>query len=135
MKIVVDTNILFSAIISQQSLFRKILFDDTLTLYAPNFAFVELFKYKEKIQKFCKLSDTELYEFMNLLVNRINFVNEQFISLQNRQKAYELCKEIDVKDTIFVALVFELNALLWTGDKKLTIGLQMQGFNNFFQPI
>jgi predicted nucleic acid-binding protein len=80
MKIVVDTNILFSAIISQQSLFRKILFDDTLTLYAPNFAFVELFKYKEKIQKFCKLSDTELYEFMNLLVNRINFVNEQFIS-------------------------------------------------------
>ena len=133
MKVIVDTNILFSALISQESVLRKTLFTDEVDFYAPNFAFVELFKYKEKIQKLAKLSDNELFEFMNLLLNRITFVNEKFISLTSKQKAYDLCKDIDLKDIVFVALAFELNALLWTGDKKLKIGLELHGFVDFFK--
>ena len=63
----------------------------------------------------------------------MNFYNEKSISLVSRQSAYDLCKTIDLKDTVFVALSFELNAPLWTGDKKLKKGLLAKGFTNFFE--
>ena len=40
------------------------------------------------------------------------------------QKAFDLCKNIDEKDTIYVALTLELRGGLWTGDKKLINGLE-----------
>ena len=42
-----------------------------------------------------------------------------------------MCKEIDLKDISFVALALELDALLWTGDKKLKEGLENRHFINF----
>jgi predicted nucleic acid-binding protein len=47
------------------------------------------------------------------------------------QEGFILCKEIDEKDVLFVSLAIEINALLWTGDKKLKEGLKSKGFNNF----
>ena len=32
--------------------------------------------------------------------------------------AYNLCKNIDKKDLLFIALTLEFNGLLWTGDNK-----------------
>lgn len=44
---------------------------------------------------------------------------------------YDLCKDVDIKDTPFVALAIELGPSLWTGDKKLKEGLKQKGFDNF----
>jgi predicted nucleic acid-binding protein len=63
---------------------------------------------------------------------QVNFYNEKSISLPSRQTAYDLCKDIDPKDAVFVALSCELDAPLWTGDKKLKKGLMSKGFTNFF---
>ncbi|PSQ84453.1 MAG: hypothetical protein BRD44_00900 [Bacteroidetes bacterium QS_7_67_15] len=46
----------------------------------------------------------------------------------------ELCHDIDETDTPHVALVFELDGELWTGDKKLKEGLRENGFDRFFEP-
>jgi predicted nucleic acid-binding protein len=54
--------------------------------------------------------------------------------VQNRQKAFDLCRSVDVKDTIFVALTLELDAVLWTGDKKLKQSLLEKGFTRLFTP-
>ncbi|MBP7534856.1 MAG: hypothetical protein KA783_10450 [Chitinophagales bacterium] len=54
------------------------------------------------------------------------------MSVKNRQKAYDLCKDIDEKDLAFVALALELNALLWTGDQKLRKGLESKNFGYFY---
>lgn len=56
-----------------------------------------------------------------------------FISNESKQKAYDLCKDVDIKDTPFVALALELNSLFWTGDKKLKVGLAKLGYSNFFE--
>ncbi len=65
-------------------------------------------------------------------MQRINFVNEEFISLGNMIHAYKLCTGVDEKDTVFVALSLELEAALWTKDDKLKNGLRTKGFDNFF---
>ena len=53
------------------------------------------------------------------------------ISSMNWQKAYDICKDVDEKDTPFVALSLELNAPLWTNDKKLGNGIKKKGFDRF----
>jgi predicted nucleic acid-binding protein len=65
------------------------------------------------------------------LLSQVNFINEKSLSLESRQAAYDLCKNIDPKDTVFIALAIGLDALVWTGDKKLKNGLFSLGFEHF----
>ena len=132
MIIVVDTNILFSALLSHHSSFHEVLQNKQHKLVAPNFIFVELFKYKEKILKHSKVEEGELLELLDTLISRVRFISIDFISPENLRKGLELCSQVDLKDSVFVALAIELNALLWTGDKKLKMGLTTKGFDQFF---
>jgi len=50
----------------------------------------------------------------------------------DRQKAYDLCFDVDIKDTPFVSLSIDLAIPLWTGDKKLKDGLKQKGFHDFY---
>lgn len=134
MKVVADANIIFSALISLDSSFRDVLLMEEHQFFAPNFIFLELFKHKEKLQRFSKLSEDELLEYLNKILESIHFVNPSLLSLDNRRQAYQLCKLVDEKDAIYVALCLELDASLWTGDKKLKNHLNDQGFIDFFNP-
>ena len=116
----------------QNSVILHTLLDDDYNFIAPNFILTEIFNHKEKITKHSKLSANELLELLNNLFSRIQFVTPDFISLSNFSKAINLCKDVDEKDTIFVALTIELNAELWTGDKRLKDGLKAKGFDQFF---
>ena len=78
------------------------------------------------------LDDDVVFELLSLLAKRINIVEERKINDASLQKAYALCKDIDVEDTIIVALALQLEAHLWTGDKKLRKGLTAKGFNKFY---
>ena len=133
MNIIVDSNIIFSALIKSENKFRElIMFNERFNFISSNFLIVELFKLKEKLMKFSKLSELDLLSSYHLLLNQIDFVNDNLISKNNIKKAYDLCHSIDVKDTIFVALTIEFDGLLWTADKKLIKGLHSKGFNRFF---
>ena len=48
MKVVVDTNIFFSATITQNERLRQALFTNEVEFVAPHFAIIELFKDKDK---------------------------------------------------------------------------------------
>ena len=132
MIIVVDTNIVFSALLSHNSAILQTLLRKEYEFVSPSFIFVELFKYKEKILRHSKLTETELLELMTEVVSRVKFISHDFISAENLSKAIGLCKDIDIKDTVFVALAIELNAALWTGDKGLKAALNIKGFDQFF---
>jgi predicted nucleic acid-binding protein len=43
--------------------------------------------------------------------------NEFLISDTSLTRAYQLCKDVDMKDVPFVASPLELDGLVWTGDK------------------
>ena len=134
MIIVVDSNIIFSALLSKNSFFLETLLKEEYRFVSPNFLFTEIFKHKEKILKHSKLTEPELLELLNNLFSTVQFIPYNFISVQSLQKAIELCTGVDMKDAIFVALSIELNAALWTGDKTLKDGIAAKGFNQFFSP-
>ena len=134
MKIVVDTNILFSSLLSKSTSLRAVLLDSREhVFYSPNITYVELFKYKEKIIRYSKLSEEEVLTDLEHLINKINFVNREVISTASYQKAYEYCKDTDVKDTPFVALAIEFGAKYWTGDLKIKEAIRKKGFNELFK--
>ena len=130
--VVVDTNLIFSALIPKASKIREVLYESKLTFFAPNFLITEIYKHKDKLINNSKLNEPEFYLYFNGIIEKIQFLPIEFISIESRQKAYDLCKDIDVKDTPFVALSIDLNLPIWTGDKKLKDGLRSKGFNRFY---
>jgi predicted nucleic acid-binding protein len=130
--VVVDTNLIFSALIPKSSKIREILFDQNLTFYSPNYLISEVYKHKDKLIKNSKLTESEFYLYFDGITERINFIPTELIGIKSRQKAYNLCKDVDLKDIPFVALAIDLEIPFWTGDKKLKEGLEKKGYNNFF---
>jgi predicted nucleic acid-binding protein len=127
MKIVIDTNIIFSSLLSSNEKYLKIFLNNNF--YAPNYLIYEIFKYKPKIVKYSNLSLREIDEFFAFILKKIYLINEKTLSLKSLKQAYELCKDIDKNDISFVALTIELNGVLLTGDKKLFNGLKNKNFN------
>lgn len=131
-KIVIDSNILFSALRGSNSKTRNKILNSDDKYYTPNFLIVEIFKHKERILKKSKATEEETYVYLSQILNRINFINEENISTANFISAYRLCKDVDEKDTPFIALSLELGFELWTRDKELKNGLIKKGFDNFY---
>lgn len=132
-RIVVDTNIIFASLRSKDSYLREKLLDSQVQYYSPNFVIAEIFKHKERLLSKAKASEEEIYEFLNKILQVVHFVNENFISFENAIYAYKLCKDIDEKDSPFVALTIELNGELWTRDLELINGLTSKGFSDFYK--
>ncbi len=134
-KIVLDTNVLFRSLRSNNSRIRQILFRNDFDFYAPNFLITEIFKHKHRIVKASEGSEDVVYELLDKVLQRINFINEEAIGTVDIIHAHRLCSVIDEKDTMFVALTLHLSAKFWTFDKKLIQGLQRKGFVDFFDPL
>lgn len=130
--IIVDSNIIFSSLRSSHSITRRRIKNSKDTLYAPNFLIGEIFKHKERILRKSNASEEETYEYLFQVLNKINFINEKNISTRNFILAYHLCKDIDEKDTTFIALSLEMGYEVWTRDQILKNGLRQKGFDNFF---
>lgn len=79
-----------------------------------------------------KTSDEQVYRLLEKVIQRLFFVNESTISIENFVEAYHLCKAIDENDTPYVALALQLDADLWTRDQALKDGLRARGFTRFF---
>lgn len=131
MKIIIDSNIVFSAILSSDNNFYKLFHTKGYDFYTCNYLFIEIFKYKEKISSFSNLSEEEILNQLEYIVSKISFINEKFIPKDIFNRAYKLCKDIDEKDTPFIALTLFFDAKFLTKDKKLIRGLKKKGFKKF----
>lgn len=126
-KFIIDANIIFSALISGKELFIH-LFENN-KLYAPDFILSEIDKYKSVILKKSNLPLENLQDFIQRLFQQITVIPALYIKDKNKKKAKELCQDIDIKDTAYIALSLEMNLPVVTRDKKLCIGLKKKGFN------
>ena len=132
--IVVDTNILFSALLRSESRFTRVILDAKYSFFICESTIVELFKHRERIVRASKLSEVEVVRLFYTLLRCVTVYKEDLIDSRVRRDAYELCVGVDEADTPHVALAIHLDALLWTGDKSLKKGLRQKGFNQFFDP-
>jgi predicted nucleic acid-binding protein len=130
--IIVDTNIVFSALVNKNSKIATFLLEPNHALVMPKFGFVELSKHKEKICAVSKHAQDEIIEILYELIRHIDFFDENSLSVNSLTDAWALVKDIDPKDMLFVALTIEVDGLLWTGDTKLRSGLEAKGFDAFF---
>ena len=133
MKIVVDTNIVFSGILNSTSRIGKILISSKghFQFYTCNFLRIELLKHRSKLLKLTKLSLEELEELELLITENITFINEGLIPEKIIIATESLLANNDLNDTPFVALTKHLKAVLWTGDKELMLGLKSKKFKDF----
>ncbi|MBK8969132.1 MAG: DNA-binding protein [Lewinellaceae bacterium] len=134
MKVVVDSNIIFSALLRSPNRYCDAIFLSGDEFYTPKFMFVELFKYRTRIVEQSRLSEEEVLEMLYRLILNVHFFNESLISTRNFLQAFQLVKETDRKDLVFVALTIEIQAKLWTSDQVLKNGLIEKGFNEFYGP-
>ena len=130
MKIVVDTNIVFSALIGSRSVIPDIIVAPygNFKFYTSEYLFEELEHHRHKLQKASKLSEKEIEKVKTTLFKYINTISLEIIPQKIWQEAEALTFDIDPDDISFVALSIFLDAYLWTGDKVLYNGLINRGF-------
>ncbi len=134
MKIVVDTNIIFSALLNSNGVIGDILFnsDSILEFYSCNYMRYEITKHWKKLKSISKLKEDEILESQFRIYEKISFINEELIPAKIWQQSEKLVANIDIDDTDFVALRKYLKAHIWTGDKELYKGLKKAKYKSVY---
>ena len=132
MKIIVDTNIVFSAILNSNSRIWKILLNskEHFQFFTCNYLRAEIQRHRNKLLKLTKLTEDQLSELEDLLTQHITFIDERLIPQDLLIKTEIQLKAIDLDDTVFVALAKHLKGKLWTGDLELYNGLKAKRFKD-----
>jgi predicted nucleic acid-binding protein len=131
-KIVVDTNIVFSGILNLNTKIAQILIynNPAFQFYTCNYLQTEILRHRNKLLKLTHLSNQNLNELTNYITHNITFINENLLPKTLIEETQIQLQNIDPFDVPFVALAKHLNAKLWTGDKKLYHPLKAQKFKN-----
>ena len=131
MKIVVDTNIIFSGLLSPSGIISDLLLNSSgeFEFYSPTFVLDELNNHRDKLLNLTGFSEKDL-DFLQLTIfKKINLIDLDSIKESTFKKAHELTCDVDEFDIPFIALALELESPLWTGDKKLKKGLSKKGID------
>lgn len=117
MDLVIDANILFSVLI-KRGVTEKLLFEEDLHIFAPEFLFEEFEKYNDLILSKTDRTKEEFNKLINILKRRIKIIpneeTEEFIT-----QAKKICP--DKKDVDYFALALKLKCPLWSNDKELKV--------------
>jgi len=133
MRIVIDTNIAFSAILNTNSLFARIILHpkSRLHFYSTDLLSIEIEEHKDKLQRLSGFNDPELTKSISLIISRIRFIDVNLIPSSVLLNSQKLLENVDIDDTEFVALATHIHGRLWSGDKLLQNGLIKKGWNKF----
>jgi predicted nucleic acid-binding protein len=114
MKLVLDSNIIFSALI-KKSITRDIILSDFFELYAPEYIFNEITKHKELLLKKSKLGRGDFEALLLLLQKHINLVTKDKYN-EKMVTAEDILRNIDITDSPFLALALALSCSIWSND-------------------
>ena len=115
MKVILDTNILISALI-KDSITRRIIFESGLNFYYPEISLNELHKHTNLILKKSNMGKKDLDLLLNRLLNYIRLIPEHRI-VNCLNEANILLGHIDHDDVVFIAAALISNAAIWSDDK------------------
>ena len=132
MTIIVDANILISAIINPDSFIGATLLtqNNNIDYVLPSFAIEETLYHKERICKTLNIKELFFEKNLDAIHNGCLVFASDSISPKYSKVAIQIVEKIDLKDAIYVAFSLALDALIWTGDLKLYKGLRRKNFKN-----
>ncbi|MBI2136667.1 DNA-binding protein [Candidatus Woesearchaeota archaeon] len=115
MELVVDANILFSALV-KNSFTAELLFDDEMKLYTPEFIIEEFLKYQEVILQKTSRTKEEFVTIMHQLKDIFTVVpQEEYSKFIDEAEI----TSPDKKEVMYFALALKLKCGIWSNDKKL----------------
>lgn len=118
MNIIIDSNVLFSALI-KDSITRRIILEYTGFFLFPSFIFEEMEKHKEELLKKSKMNTKDFDMLLSILLQKVMIVPTEVL-YKHRKESYEIIKDIDPDDTLFIACALTYpDSLIWSDDKKL----------------
>ena len=118
MKVIIDTNIIISALI-KDSITRKIIVESGWEFYYPEVSLHELRENKTEILEKSGLEETEYLKLASKILSYMNLLSDEQIAVNLNQAKEELGK-IDSDDIPFLAAALSIpNAFIWSHDSDL----------------
>ena len=132
MKIVVNANIVFSGILNTNSTIADLLINSQsiFTFISPDFLQTEIRKHYHRIRVISGLTLEQIKETELQLCKYIIFVSPEQISQEVWIASEKLVRDIDPKDTPYIAVARHFRCTLWSGDKQLMKGLIQKNFKD-----
>jgi len=115
MRLVIDANVIFSALI-RRAVTSDLLFSDKLELYTPEFLFTEIDKHRLEICSKSGLSKSRFEQALLLALSEVNIVRHELLK-DFIIEAKQICP--DPNDVFYFAVALMLDAAVWSNDKKL----------------
>ena len=118
MQIIIDSNVLFSALI-KDSLTRKIILTYEGSFLFPSFIFEEMEEHKQELLDKSRMNKEEFDKLLEIILKKVAIVSCEVLS-PFKEKAFELVKHIDKDDILFVACTLAYpNSIILSDDKHL----------------
>jgi predicted nucleic acid-binding protein len=114
MKLVCDTNVVFSAVIAGGKT-RELILGDRTDLYAPEFFFTELENHRSEIEEKSTLSEAKFGLLLDTVFADTEVVPKEEFS-HELSTASGIIGETDPDDVPFLALALHLDADIWSDD-------------------
>ncbi len=133
MKIIVDANIVFSAILNTNGKIGDLLINSEkyFDFIAPDFLRIEIKKHYPRLTKISGLTLKNIQEAEFQIYKDITFISEEQIKISTWFAAEKLVADVDPKDIHYVAYSKHFKCKIWSGDKMLIKGLAKNDFTNF----
>jgi predicted nucleic acid-binding protein len=132
-KIIVDANIVFSAILNTNGKIGDLLINSEkhFDFIAPDFLRIEIKKHYPRLTKISGLTLKNIQEAEFQIYKDITFISEEQIKISTWFAAEKLVANVDPKDIHYVAYSKHFKCKIWSGDKMLIKGLAKKDFTNF----
>lgn len=112
MKLIIDANILFSALLKDGGT-RKLWFNPDFELIAPAQLVVEFSKYRSELRSRFDGSDEEFDDWLNRMLSQVRFVsNEELVPFLPAAESLIT----DSKDWLYLACALKEDAIIWSQD-------------------
>ena len=116
MKVILDVNVILSALI-RDSTTRKIILNSQFDFYFPDPSLHKIRKYKSYILEKSGLSEEEYNKLMATLFKYIKLVPIEEIE-KNWSEAKKIMEHIDPEDVVFIATALSINdSVIWSDDR------------------
>jgi putative PIN family toxin of toxin-antitoxin system len=117
MEVVIDANIFVAALLKKGAT-RKLLLNDELVLYAPEYVIEELYDHLQEFETKSHLSRIALEELVKVLIIEAKMIVVPKDELQQyMKKADEITPDPD--DAMYFATALKQNIGIWSNDKEM----------------
>jgi len=128
MNIVIDSNILFSALI-RDSMTRKIILNYDGFFLFPSYIFIEMEKHIDELLEKACMNRVDFDKLLHIILRKVLIVPASVMNAY-KDEALGIIKDIDIDDTLFIACALAYpGSVIWSDDAVLKSQIRVNILN------